>query len=229
MSSPLIPSEAAPDIGLYHVQGEDAPFWLAGVFAAIGLLMALAAAYLLASSQIVTPGSAQEPTPTAQMQPAPKTLVRPAPAPLRHEPPVDKEGAPGDRLPALATRREDVCLPVVSIAFPYNSVQPILEGVQVRLEPLLDWLKGHPDATLVVEGHTDPRGGEAYNLMLSYSRAQAVISWLSSLGLEKQRVTPLAAGKAPPNSPAITVGANRMALLQVPGVAHCQTEGAQRQ
>lgn len=242
--------EPASDIDLYRVPGEDAPLWLAAGFAALGPLMALAAAYLLASPGALAPRNDSAPARTAHVtrvprqppvRPAPAPLAQapsaaksgagessPAPAPLEQAPPAAKTGA-GESSPAQLPIREATCLPAVSIAFPNNSAQPLLDGAQAQLEPLLKWLKEHGDATLLVEGHADPRGGEAYNVMLSYSRAQAVIAWLAGLGVEKRRTTPLAAGTALPNDPSLVVADNRMALLQMAGVANCQAESAKRQ
>ncbi len=263
--------EPASDINLYRVPGEDAPLWLAAGFAALGPLMALAAAYLLASPGALAPRNDSAPARTAHVtrvprqppvRPAPAPLAQapsaakigagessPAPAPIEQPPPAAKtragesspapapiEQAPpaaktraGESSPAQLPIREATCLPAVSIAFPNNSAQPLLDGAQAQLEPLLKWLKEHGDATLLVEGHADPRGGEAYNVMLSYSRAQAVIAWLAGLGVEKRRTTPLAAGTALPKDPSLVVADNRMALVQMAGVANCQAESAKRQ
>jgi outer membrane protein OmpA-like peptidoglycan-associated protein len=219
---------AAPDIELYRIQGEDAPLWLAGGFVALGLPMALAAGYLLASPEAPAARSALAPAHVAHLQPAPKPRAPVVLAPLRRAPPAAKASA-GEAPPVLPTRREAECLPVMSIAFAHKSARPILEGAEAQFEPLLKWLKDHPDAMLLVEGHANPKGGEAYNVMLSYSRARAVIAWLAGIGIEKQRMTSLAAGTALPKNPALVVADNRMVLLQVAGVAVCQTEGVQKQ
>lgn len=228
MPNTLASGEATSHIGLYRVPGEDAPWWLAGGFATVGLLMALAAAYVLTMPPILASQSAHARSPIAYARPAPKPLAQLTPTLLRQAPSAPKEAA--DEVSQVRpTKREVVCLPVVSIAFPYKSAQPILEGVQAQLEPLLKWLKVHPDAMLLVEGHADPTGGEVYNLMLSYSRALAIISWLADFGLERRRMTPLAAGTAQTIIPARVVADNRMAVLQVAGATACQGEGAQKQ
>lgn len=221
--------ESASDINLYRVPGEDTPFWVAVGFSALGPPMALAAAYLLASPDALALRSASAPAPIAHVLRAPvQPLVRPTRMPLEQAPPAAKEGA-GEPSSAQLPRREATCLPAMSIAFSHNSSQPMLDGAEAQLEPLLKWLKDHRDATLLVEGHADPKGSEGYNVMLSYSRAQAVIAWLVELGIEKRRMTSLAAGAALPKNPALVVADNRMALVQVAGVANCQAESLQRQ
>ncbi|TLG75073.1 OmpA family protein [Methylocystis sp. B8] len=221
--------EPASDINLYRIPGEDAPFWLAAGFAALGPLMALAAGYLLASPSALAPRNDSAPARTAHVARVPRQPpVRPAPASLEQAPPAARQGA-SETSPAQLPIREATCLPAISVAFSNNSAQPLLDGAQAQLEPLLKWLKDHGDATLLVEGHADPRGREAYNVMLSYSRAQAVIAWLAGLGIEKRRMTPLAAGAALPKNPSLVVADNRMALVQVAGIANCHAESAKRQ
>ena len=62
-----------------------------------------------------------------------------------------------------------------------------------------------PDATIVVEGHTDSQGSESLNLDLSQRRAQAVSDYLASHGVARDRIRaeglgfsrPLADNKTP--------------------------------
>src|SRR6185436_3500279 len=59
----------------------------------------------------------------------------------------------------------------------------ILEAVQKIMEE-------HPEIKKVrIEGHTDNRGGAAYNNGLSRRRAAAVVKWLVDHGIEKSRLT----------------------------------------
>ena len=47
-----------------------------------------------------------------------------------------------------------------------------------------------------IEGHSDPRGGEAYNMRLSQSRAESVVGYLAeNHQIERGRLTPV--GKGP--------------------------------
>ena len=52
--------------------------------------------------------------------------------------------------------------------------------------------------TLQVEGHTDSTGNPAANLELSRLRAESVVTYLSSVGLEHNRMTPVGYGDARP-------------------------------
>ena len=48
------------------------------------------------------------------------------------------------------------------------------------LEKTATVLRGYPKARVAVEGHTDGKGSEAYNLRLSERRAAAVVAWLEA-------------------------------------------------
>ena len=50
-------------------------------------------------------------------------------------------------------------------------------------QELNDWAK------LGVEGHTDAQGSEQHNLKLSQSRAESVMAYLTSQGVDKERLT----------------------------------------
>ncbi len=52
-----------------------------------------------------------------------------------------------------------------------------------------------------VEGHTDSVGNAAYNKKLSQQRAQAVVTWLTAHGVEKERLTAEGIGKDRPMVP----------------------------
>lgn len=61
-----------------------------------------------------------------------------------------------------------------------------------------DWLKSHPTTNLQIEGHCDARGSVEYNLSLGERRAQAVKSYLVSLGVESNRLSIISYGKEKP-------------------------------
>jgi len=50
------------------------------------------------------------------------------------------------------------------------------------------WLKEHPDVNVIIEGHCDERGTEQYNMALGDRRANAVKSYLISLGVPAYRL-----------------------------------------
>ncbi len=211
-------------LDLCRVAGEDAPRWLAYSFAGSGLLMALAASYLAARGPSLesAPASRAPSAVTVHLEPSqprapsfsgePKAQTPSATPSEEHKPDEARPHAPVE------------CLEVISIGFPYKSSSPLTEGARERLAPVLDWLRKHPEGRLLVEGHTDSKGSEAFNVMLSYARAQAAIAWLVKYGVPQNQTTPLAAGPAQPDDRSLIIADNRMALLRVEGVAPCHNQ-----
>lgn len=62
------------------------------------------------------------------------------------------------------------------------------------LDGVVDALSTRLDLTLVIEGHTDPRGNPGYNERLSLRRAEAVRQYLAAGGLQLSRVEVRALG-----------------------------------
>ena len=67
-----------------------------------------------------------------------------------------------------------------------------------QLEKAVAFVKKYPDAKVSVEGYTDNRGGDKYNLALSERRAQAVKKYLVDKGEKAERITAVGKGKANP-------------------------------
>ncbi len=67
-----------------------------------------------------------------------------------------------------------------------------------NLEKLAVILTKYPDTNILLEGHTDAKGSEEYNLELSRRRAQAVANYLSSLGVNPMRFTIMGYGESQP-------------------------------
>lgn len=57
------------------------------------------------------------------------------------------------------------------------------------LDKLAAILKEYPDTNVLVAGHTDSQGQDAYNMGLSQRRAQAVTNYFTSKGLAAKRFT----------------------------------------
>ena len=67
-----------------------------------------------------------------------------------------------------------------------------------KLQALADFLKAHPQATLLIDGHCDERGTIEYNLALGERRASAAQSYLVGLGVSDTRMTTNSYGKERP-------------------------------
>jgi peptidoglycan-associated lipoprotein len=57
------------------------------------------------------------------------------------------------------------------------------------------WMKANPTALILIEGHTDERGTNEYNLALGERRAKAAMNYLVSLGLPVDRFTVISYGE----------------------------------
>jgi outer membrane protein OmpA-like peptidoglycan-associated protein len=66
------------------------------------------------------------------------------------------------------------------------------------LDSMASFLKKNPTAKLVVEGHTDSTGSKDNNLMLSQSRADAVIEYLKQKGISEARLVSVGYGTTKP-------------------------------
>ena len=80
----------------------------------------------------------------------------------------------------------------VHFAFDSYEIRP---GDVKILDHTMQWLKTHPDAQLVIEGHADERGTNEYNLALGERRAKASMNYLVSRGVQAARIMVLSYGE----------------------------------
>lgn len=59
---------------------------------------------------------------------------------------------------------------------------------EISLLKLITIFQKYPKTNIIVEGHTDSSGSDAYNMELSKNRAQAVTNYLSSNGISASRI-----------------------------------------
>jgi peptidoglycan-associated lipoprotein len=78
--------------------------------------------------------------------------------------------------------REDSRKQLVDIYFAYDRWGLSDEGKK-NLSESAGFLKGHPKAKLLIEGHCDERGSAEYNLALGDKRAKEARQYLSDLGI----------------------------------------------
>ena len=72
------------------------------------------------------------------------------------------------------------------ILFAFNSDALLPESTPV-LGEIFSTLEGHPELTIVIEGHTDSVGEDAYNLELSDGRAASVVAYLVEREIDPDR------------------------------------------
>jgi len=133
-----------------------------------------------------------EPAPTtepAQPAPPPKETVTDFPA----EQPTAQDMDPGvDEL-----NRQGV---LKTIYFAYDS-NDIDQAATAILQGNATWLKGHAKYNVEVGGHCDERGSIGYNVALGDRRANAVKSYLVSLGADGSKLVAVSYGEEKPADP----------------------------
>ncbi len=72
------------------------------------------------------------------------------------------------------------------------------EDARTALARDAEWLRKYPSVQILLEGHCDDRGTEAYNLALGEQRARAANEYLSSLGISGSRIKTVSYGKEKP-------------------------------
>ena len=74
-----------------------------------------------------------------------------------------------------------------TVTFAFNSAQ--LDGnARAVLQQQASWIRQFPEIRFKVYGHTDAVGTEQYNKALGKRRANAVVSYLSTLGISRSRL-----------------------------------------
>lgn len=84
----------------------------------------------------------------------------------------------------------------------------ITSNSKLALNKLIQIFKEYPETNLLVEGHTDDKGADTYNLALSERRAMAVGNYLKNNGISPSRLTINWYGEAQPKAEN-TTDANR--------------------
>lgn len=83
------------------------------------------------------------------------------------------------------------------ILFPYNSTD-ILPAGRTNLDQLASSLQKFPDSDILVVGHADSDGSDAYNLDLSQRRAAASSAYLQARGVPATRLHATGKGESEP-------------------------------
>ena len=74
-----------------------------------------------------------------------------------------------------------------------------------NLSELSATLQKYEDTNILIEGHTDNSGSDAYNQSLSVDRAEAVSDYISSQGVAKKRIDAVGYGESQPVADNTTV------------------------
>ncbi|HBC3478259.1 TPA: OmpA family protein [Vibrio cholerae] len=85
----------------------------------------------------------------------------------------------------------------IASRFGFDVIKPSDDVVQ-SLSEVVSVLKAHPQARVVIIGHTDSAGTETYNQALSEHRSQAVANQLIDLGINTERIESWGEGESNP-------------------------------
>jgi OmpA-OmpF porin, OOP family len=127
-------------------------------------------------------------TPKPEAKPAPAPAPAPAPTPRAVEAPK----------PAPKPVAEKVTFST-DVLFDFDRAVIKPEG-QKKLDELQGQMRGTSVEVVIAIGHADRLGGDAYNQRLSVRRADAVKAYLTSKGVEQNRVYTEGKGKKQPVS-----------------------------
>jgi len=83
------------------------------------------------------------------------------------------------------------------ILFPFNSTEILPDG-RTNLQQLASSLEKYPNSDILIVGHTDSVGTDAYNNDLSQRRAVAAQSYLQSLSVPASRLQATGKGESEP-------------------------------
>ena len=103
--------------------------------------------------------------------------------------PVDAVARPGDTMGPASVAR------IVYVDYDSFAIKPEFQNL---IESHARFLKANGARKVVVEGHTDERGGREYNLALGQRRAEAVRRSLGLLGITDNQVEAVSFGKEKP-------------------------------
>jgi OOP family OmpA-OmpF porin len=85
----------------------------------------------------------------------------------------------------------------LTVEFAYDAA--VINDLSFReLRRAMQFLREHPNTKAVIEGHTDSRGTDSYNMGLSQRRAAAVVDVLTRSGIEASRLTSVGYGESRP-------------------------------
>ncbi len=86
-----------------------------------------------------------------------------------------------------------------SINFEYDK-SVLSADAKKKLAGNVEWMKSNGNTKMQIEGHCDARGSIEYNLSLGERRANAVKSYMTSLGIPSGRLAVISYGKEKPLS-----------------------------
>ena len=143
---------------------------------------------------VTTPPPPVAPAPAAPVAPPPPPVTPPPPPPVAAAPTPPPTPPPPAR-PAPAEFK--AISELADVFFDFDRYE-IRKDAARTLDTSVAWLKANADAPVLIEGHCDERGTNAYNLVLGERRAQAARDYLVSRGVAAGRITIISYGEERP-------------------------------
>ncbi|MFQ5780227.1 MAG: OmpA family protein [Nitrospiria bacterium] len=107
------------------------------------------------------------------------------------------QGLAGERFSAIEPAAVKGSEALTDIFFDFNKAS-LKEGSKLVLQRNAEILMLHSSATLQIQGHTDERGSDEYNLVLGERRAKIVRLFLEALGVDQGRIETISYGEERP-------------------------------
>ena len=152
-----------------------------------------------------------------------KPVVAPAPAPVEPAPvapaPVAPAPAPAPAAPIAPVPSSEKVTYAADAFFDFNKAD-LKQEAKSKLDDLVSKTKEINLEVIIAVGHTDSIGGDAYNDKLSVKRAESIKTYLTSKGVEANRVYTEGKGKKQPvadNKTAEGRAKNRRVEIEVVG------------
>ena len=122
---------------------------------------------------------------------------------------AEAEDISTDNMNAFAKDSDSGTLEGLSTVYFALDSSLLTESVKETLAGNKEWLDNNPSVqSVILEGHCDASGSEAYNIGLGERRAQSVFNYLKSLGVSESKMSLISYGEEKPLSPS-DYGRNR--------------------
>ena len=156
--------------------------------------------YGLGAIILIAAGCASSATNKPEPGPASSAASKPAPP----SPGQGQRSATGETTTGQSTSLEELQKgkpstpgPLKEVFFSFDRYD--LEGeARETLKVNADWLKRNSTTRIEIEGHSDERGTNEYNLALGAKRAQAARDYLVTLGIATERLSTISYGEEIP-------------------------------
>ncbi len=146
----------------------------------------------------------EERKPTSPVLPSTKPVPMTPPA----VPPSAKDSVAKE---ILSQSAEDTTLPwtLQDVFFDFDQMAIRRDAIPILEQNAKVLLKRYANREVLIQGHCDERGTEAYNFILGERRATGVKNYLVNLGVEASQLQVLSLGKSQPFCPQRTISCFR--------------------